>query len=263
MARARLLKPGFFKNSKLTALEPHARLLFAGLWLLADRKGRLKDDPMVIKGEIFPHEAIDVDRLLTKLARRSFITRYKTRENKYISITAFEKHQTPHVREPESIIPPPALGQHSASTSSKPDKHQSSPADPVTVNRSGSGSGNARAREVPGDSDFGPETFAGQYIRHWQQTHAANSPSPTAIAAARQLERDFGAERCIEIAGDYGWEKHPNYLREALNDPKRTVATGVGPTANARSGAPRGLTAAEEAELARVGALKTREFVVD
>ena len=43
MARARLLKPGFFTNEDLCELPAFGRLLFAGLWTIADREGRLED----------------------------------------------------------------------------------------------------------------------------------------------------------------------------------------------------------------------------
>ena len=36
MARTRSIKPSFFKNEYLAECEPMARLLFVGLWTLAD-----------------------------------------------------------------------------------------------------------------------------------------------------------------------------------------------------------------------------------
>lgn len=58
MPRARLLKPGFFSNADLSEIPAHGRLLFAGLWTLADKGGRLKDEPRWIKGQLFPYERI-------------------------------------------------------------------------------------------------------------------------------------------------------------------------------------------------------------
>lgn len=108
MARARLLKPGFYKNEFLVQVSPYARLLFAGLWLLADRRGRLEDRPLKIKAELFPFEAIDIEPLLNELADSSgrFITRYQIEGEKFIQIENFHKHQKPHIREAESEIPP-------------------------------------------------------------------------------------------------------------------------------------------------------------
>ena len=51
MARARNIKPGFFLNEELGVLPPLVRILFAGLWCIADRDGRLEDRPKRIKME--------------------------------------------------------------------------------------------------------------------------------------------------------------------------------------------------------------------
>lgn len=120
MARARSIKPGFYKNEKLCELPPYARLLFSGLWMLADRAGRLEDRPKRIKAEVFPYDnSLDIDQLLQMLASADFIRRYSVGGNRYISIPTWDRHQNPHVREAASTIPePPAdnLGdvEHSA-----------------------------------------------------------------------------------------------------------------------------------------------------
>lgn len=54
--RARNIKPGFFKNEDISECSPSARLLFIGLWMLADREGRLEYRPKRWKGELFPYE---------------------------------------------------------------------------------------------------------------------------------------------------------------------------------------------------------------
>ena len=121
MARTRLLKPGFFKNPVLARLSERHRLLFAGLWLIADRDGRLKDDPDWIRAELFPYEGdINIDALLTDLHRSGFIQRYKVRGESRIStgesrkspiraiaIPKFATHQHPHIHEQSGQIPPP------------------------------------------------------------------------------------------------------------------------------------------------------------
>jgi hypothetical protein len=107
MARARLLKPGFFTNAKLSTLSPHARLLFAGLWTLADREGRMKDEPLWMRGQLFPYEEVAVDVLLKDLARAGFIKRYRVGQLRLIEIVSFLKHQQPHYMEPLSVLPSP------------------------------------------------------------------------------------------------------------------------------------------------------------
>ena len=76
MARARSLKPGFFMNEVLAEIEPLGRLLFQGLWCLADREGRLDYRPKRLKAEILPYDDCNVEAQLQALHDRGFISRY-------------------------------------------------------------------------------------------------------------------------------------------------------------------------------------------
>ena len=107
MARIRSIKPGFFTNDLLAEVDPLGRILFAGLWCHADRAGRLEDRPRKIKAEVLPYDACDVDGLLTDLVRHGFIERYQIGEMRLIQIVTFNKHQTPNIKEVDSILPPP------------------------------------------------------------------------------------------------------------------------------------------------------------
>ena len=105
MPRARNIKPGFFRNEDLAEISFGDRILFIGLWTLADREGRLEDRPKRIKIEIFPCDEYDVDGGLTQLSRLGFIRRYKVGGERYIDIPNFKKHQSPHHTEKPSILP--------------------------------------------------------------------------------------------------------------------------------------------------------------
>lgn len=108
MARARNIKPGFFKNEILGVADPLYSLLFEGLWVLADRAGRLEDRPLRIKGEIFPYrEGLNMDAMLDWLADNGFIRRYTSNGKKCILVLEFVKHQNPHKNESESELPAP------------------------------------------------------------------------------------------------------------------------------------------------------------
>ena len=108
MARARLLRPGFFLNEQLASLSYEARLLYAGLWTIADKEGRLLDNTHRIKAQVFPYDpALNVENELGSLATAGFIKRYRKAGASYIAIPTFRKHQKPHVREAESTIPGP------------------------------------------------------------------------------------------------------------------------------------------------------------
>ena len=106
MPRIRYLKPDFFIDEELAALPHPVRLLFQGLWLLADREGRLGDRPNRIKLATFPWEAADVDGMLWALVPH-FIARYEINGRRYIQVVNFEKHQKPHKHEADSTIPRP------------------------------------------------------------------------------------------------------------------------------------------------------------
>jgi hypothetical protein len=106
MARARNIKPGLFKNEVLGTADPFVTLLFEGLWLLADKEGRLEDRPLRIRAELFPYrEGFDINGYLTQLLRGGFIERYTVDKIAIIQIVNFRKHQSPHVTEKPSELP--------------------------------------------------------------------------------------------------------------------------------------------------------------
>lgn len=107
VARARNIKPSFFINEELVELPFSTRLLFIGLWTIADREGRLEDKPKKIKMALFPADDFDVNEALNQLQNSGFIVRYIADEIQYIQILAFGKHQNPHIKEPASTIPAP------------------------------------------------------------------------------------------------------------------------------------------------------------
>lgn len=156
MARSRNIKPGFFSNDDLADCQPLARLLFIGLWCVADREGRMEDRPRRIRAEILPYDGCDIDALLNELQEHGFILRYEVGGEKYIQVLNFTKHQNPHMKEAKSTIPAPgsdepvtgeievstgkspderetgndqAPEEHHTSTVQEPEKHNESPAD--------------------------------------------------------------------------------------------------------------------------------------
>lgn len=108
-----MLKPDTFLDEDLAKVSHAARWLFAALWTLADREGRLEDRPHKIRALTFPYEPqIDIEALLGELARTkenggTFLTRYESEGFKVIQLTNFAKHQKPHIREAMSVLPKP------------------------------------------------------------------------------------------------------------------------------------------------------------
>lgn len=113
MARIRYLKPEFFEDEHLAEHPFWLRLLFAGLWNIADKSGRLEDRPKRIKAKIFPYDNVNIEKGLSELnkikseSKRAFICRYEAGGERYIQIVNWDKHQKPHNTEKESIIPAP------------------------------------------------------------------------------------------------------------------------------------------------------------
>lgn len=124
MARSRNIKPGFFTNDQLAELPALTRLLFVGLWTIADREGRLEDRPKKIKAEAMPYDSFDCDDALSELQSSGFIIRYTTGGIKVIQVVNWCKHQNPHVKEQPSTLP--EQERHQTSTVQAPDKQQPS-----------------------------------------------------------------------------------------------------------------------------------------
>jgi hypothetical protein len=103
--RARSIKPGFYKNEELAECGFPARLLFPGLWMMADREGKLEYRPKRIKGEIFPFDDADVAALIQELEAHGLVKKYSAGGATYLWIVKFMEHQRPHHNEQPSIIP--------------------------------------------------------------------------------------------------------------------------------------------------------------
>lgn len=115
MARARNIKPGYYANEDLAECSVWARYIFPGLWMLADREGRLEDRPKRIKGELLRFDDQPIEPLLAELASKKdaqgipFIVRYQNSDGRFIQISKFSVHQTPHYSEKQSVIKPPSF----------------------------------------------------------------------------------------------------------------------------------------------------------
>lgn len=107
--RARNIKPDFFRDAELAEVSIEARYLFIGLWCLADRQGKLKDNPKQIRFEVFPETKTkdDINTLLNSLQDHHLITRYEIEKVRYIKVINFLKHQSPHHTEMQSKYPDP------------------------------------------------------------------------------------------------------------------------------------------------------------
>lgn len=113
MARIRSVKPEFWEDQELAEQTSRdARLLYIGLWNLADEHGRLRGSPQFIHGRVFPYEddlsVEDVIELLAELARAEKIVQYRAGTGgKYIYLPNLEKHQRLEGEKVASKLPDP------------------------------------------------------------------------------------------------------------------------------------------------------------
>lgn len=197
MARIRTIKPQFFTNERLAVLDPYARLLFIGLWTLADREGRLEDRPLRIKAEVFPYENIDVKALLDALEAAEFIVRYTVGKLAAIQVINFSRHQNPHIREAASTIPAP--GQHHASTVLAPGQHGES-----TVQEQFKHSSSPAGMDTSG-MDIKASTPPPRAHTHTRTRETDDSPPPPTPLTDELLD-EFAAELEKKIAAQRGAE---------------------------------------------------------
>lgn len=107
MARIRSANPCAPVDEDVATMSLAARYVWAYLPCHADRDGRLKDSPFTIKANILPADNVDMNAILDELAERRHIIRYQVDGRKFIQIRSFHRHQSPHKREVQSVIPCP------------------------------------------------------------------------------------------------------------------------------------------------------------
>ena len=109
MARARNIKPSFFTHDELADNDPLGRLLFIGLWTIADYKGELEWRPKRVKAQVMPYDDCDIEALAINLEKTGFIRFYSVRGSDYVHIVNFNKHQNPHKNEKDKGSDVPAM----------------------------------------------------------------------------------------------------------------------------------------------------------
>lgn len=99
MARSRNIKPSFFENEELGELCSLSRLLFIGMWTIADHKGCFEYRPKRLKVQLLPYDDCDIESLVINLDKSGFISIYSVQGQLYVKVINFLKHQNPHKNE--------------------------------------------------------------------------------------------------------------------------------------------------------------------
>lgn len=111
MPRIRTIKPEFFRHESLFEAEQESgmplRMVFAGLFVCADREGRFRWQPRQLKLDIAPYDNFDFERALCFLAEAGFLIKYAQGAQCYGCIPSWHKHQRINQREAQSEFPAP------------------------------------------------------------------------------------------------------------------------------------------------------------
>lgn len=94
--RIRSIKPEFWVSESMGRLSRDARLIFVGLWSLADDHGRFRADPRLIAGQLLPYDpdgAEVASRALASLRDEGCITLYEVDRSRYGLVTGWRTHQ--------------------------------------------------------------------------------------------------------------------------------------------------------------------------
>jgi hypothetical protein len=97
MPRIRTIKPQFWLDENLGTISRDARLLYIGLWNLADDTGIFQWRPMQIKAQIFPYDtditSDDISRWLENLTDTGDVEQFEFNGKSYGQINSFLEHQ--------------------------------------------------------------------------------------------------------------------------------------------------------------------------
>jgi len=108
MARIRAIHPRAPQDDDVATMSLAARYLWAYLPCHADREGRMEERPLMLKGEVFPADSVDVAALLAEMEERRFIVRYRgANGRRLIQIRNFRAYQRPDHRERTSALQAP------------------------------------------------------------------------------------------------------------------------------------------------------------
>lgn len=195
MARSRNIKPGFFTNDALGDLPALTRLLFAGIWTICDREGRLEDRPKKIRAEVLPYDQCDADAMLQSLHDAGFIKRYAAGGKSVIQVLAWAEHQNPHMKEAASTLPAP--DEHQTSMVQEQCKEEPFPAPAVLIPSSlipdslisdSKEEKTPRKRAAPAPAISRPDDVAEQVWDDWVQLRKGKraAVSLTAVDGARE-----------------------------------------------------------------------------
>ena len=90
MARKRMIDPNIWQSEDFSKLSTLAKLVFIGLFSLADDEGRGRCNPVYIKSTLFPYEeglrSADIDKTLSEISSNMSVIFYSCDGSNYYSL---------------------------------------------------------------------------------------------------------------------------------------------------------------------------------
>lgn len=193
--RTRDLKPDFWTDERIVQLSDAAKLLFQGLWCMADREGKLEDQPLTIGFKVRPWDPKPVEKLLNELAESGVIIRYVAEGRRYIVVPTFQEHQRFHPNEKArglpsvrtEVVPEDHLGTPRGAP--KSEQHTSSNAEPSEPSEPSEPAGSS----VPSLAQQAPDAQA--LADAWNEITKPPLPKIQELGKARKAQARAALER--------------------------------------------------------------------
>jgi len=96
VARNRLIKREFFRDEKVGALTPPARLLFISLWIQADDSGNGRADARLLRAEAFALDDFTIEQIegfLQEIVSQGMVKLYDADGARFYHVRNFGRHQ--------------------------------------------------------------------------------------------------------------------------------------------------------------------------
>lgn len=97
VARKRMIDPGIWQSEDFSKLSSLAKLVFIGLFSLADDEGRGRSNPTYLKSSLFPYEenirSTDIDKTLSEISSNMSVIFYSYNGSSYYSLLSWNTFQ--------------------------------------------------------------------------------------------------------------------------------------------------------------------------
>lgn len=97
MARKRMIDPSIWQSEDFGKLSTLAKIVFIGLFSLADDEGRGRCNPVYLKSTLFPYEenirSTDIDKTLSEISSNMSIVLYSCNGSSYYSLLSWNEFQ--------------------------------------------------------------------------------------------------------------------------------------------------------------------------